>query len=211
MLLLHLLLMAAPCLLHPQPCHLLERIGHTVRVGALLPAQRAARARVQTALNLAVAAMNRDREWDPDLDRDWDMDRQRGLDHDRDRDRDWELDLDRDRERPPGRENFLPYNLSLELLSRQPAAADPESLFRCVCTGAAPRGVSALLAFPQSREELLQLDLLAAALHLPVLSLLEHHEPLRTQVNHRDLDPLPPTVCLSACLSERPPLCSGSD
>ncbi|XP_075901314.1 glutamate receptor ionotropic, NMDA 3B isoform X2 [Nelusetta ayraudi] len=182
-LLLHLLLMAAPCLLHPQPCHLLERIGHTVRVGALLPAQRAARARVQTALNLAVAAMNRDRDWDQDLDRDWDMDRQRGLDHDRDRDRDWELDLDRDRdrERPPGRENFLPYNLSLELLSRQPAAADPESLFRCVCTGAAPRGVSALLAFPQSREELLQLDLLATALHLPVLSLLEHHEPLRTQ------------------------------
>lgn len=140
------LLLAPPCLLHPQPCHLLAQIGHTVRVGALLPAQRAAGAQVQAALSRAVAAMNRDQE--------------------------------------PGRErdNFLPYNLSLELVSRQPAAADPESVLRCVCQGVVVQGVSAVLAFPQNREELLQVDFMASFLEIPILSVFEHEEPLRTQV-----------------------------
>lgn len=140
------LLLAPPCLLHPQPCHLLAQIGHTVRVGALLPAQRAAGAQVQAALSRAVAAMNRDQH--------------------------------------PGRErdNFLPYNLSLELVSRQPAAADPESVLRCVCQGVVVQGVSAVLAFPQNREELLQVDFMASFLEIPILSVFEHEEPLRTQV-----------------------------
>uniref|UniRef100_A0A4W6FUW7 Glutamate receptor n=1 Tax=Lates calcarifer TaxID=8187 RepID=A0A4W6FUW7_LATCA len=129
------LLLVPPCLLHPQPCHLLAQIGHTVRVGALLPAQRAARVQVQAALSRATA-------WD----------------------------------------NFLPYNLSLELVSRQPAAADPESLFRCLCQGVVVQGVSAVLAFPQSREELLQVDFMASFLEIPFLSVIEHGEPLRTQV-----------------------------
>ncbi|GLD72912.1 glutamate receptor ionotropic, NMDA 3B [Lates japonicus] len=81
---------------------------------------------------------------------------------DRDPDRDWE------------RDNFLPYNLSLELVSRQPAAADPESLFRCVCQGVVVQGVSAVLAFPQSREELLQVDFMASFLEIPFLSVIEH-------------------------------------
>ncbi|XP_070689083.1 glutamate receptor ionotropic, NMDA 3B [Pempheris klunzingeri] len=148
-------LLVPPCLLHPQPCHLLAQIGHTVRVGALLPAQRAARVRVQAALSRAASALSRDR------DRDWDRDR------DRDRDRDVD--------------NFLPYNLSLELVSRQPATADPESLFRCVCQGVVVQGVSAVLAFPQSREELLQVDLMASFLEIPFLSVSEHGEPLRKQ------------------------------
>ncbi|XP_037326100.2 glutamate receptor ionotropic, NMDA 3B [Pungitius pungitius] len=149
-LLLHLL---PPCLLHPQPCHLLAQIGHTVRVGALLPAQRGARVQVQAALSRAAAAMSRDRDWNQDQDR------------------------DRDRQQ----HNFLPYNLSLELVSRQPAAADPESLFRCVCQGVVVQGVSAVLAFPQSREELLQVDFMASFLEIPFLSVIEHGEPLRTQ------------------------------
>ena len=146
---LHLqLLLVPPCLLHPQPCHLLAQIGHTVRVGALLPVQRAARAQVQAALSRAAAAISRDRDPDPDRER----------------------------------SNFLPYNLSLELVSRQPAAADPESLFRCVCQGVVVQGVSAVLAFPQSREELLQVDFMASFLEIPFLSVIEHGEPLRTQV-----------------------------
>ncbi|KAL6107680.1 grin3a [Pungitius sinensis] len=167
-LLLHLL---PPCLLHPQPCHLLAQIGHTVRVGALLPAQRGARVQVQAALSRAAAAMSRDR------------------------DRDWNQDQDRDRDRQ--QHNFLPYNLSLELVSRQPAAADPESLFRCVCQGVVVQGVSAVLAFPQSREELLQVDFMASFLEIPFLSVIEHGEPLRTQVRHpplcarADPDPVP--------------------
>ncbi|XP_074524454.1 glutamate receptor ionotropic, NMDA 3B [Halichoeres trimaculatus] len=158
-LLLLLLLLAPSCLLHPEPCHLLTQIGHSVRVGALLPAQRAARVRVQTALSRATAALRRDRERDRDMDLD--------LDLDPDPDREWD--------------GILPYNLSLELVSRQPAAADPQSVIRIVCEGVVVRGVSAVLAFPQSREELLQVDLLASYLEIPFLSVFEHEEPLRTQ------------------------------
>uniref|UniRef100_A0A8C6VA09 Glutamate receptor n=1 Tax=Neogobius melanostomus TaxID=47308 RepID=A0A8C6VA09_9GOBI len=125
------LLLVQPCLHHPQPCHVLAQIGHTVRVGALLPAQRAARVQVQAALNRAAAGMTRDED------------------------------------------NFLPYNLSLELVTRQPAAADPESLFRCVCQGVVVQGVSAVLAFPQSREELLQVEFMASFLEIPFISVIE--------------------------------------
>ncbi|KAK7889878.1 hypothetical protein WMY93_025438 [Mugilogobius chulae] len=135
---LHLLLVQ-PCLHHPQPCHILAQIGHTVRVGALLPAQRAARVQVQAALTRAAAGMTRDGD------------------------------------------NFLPYNLSLELVTRQPAAADPESLFQCVCQGVVVQGVSAVLAFPQSREELLQVEFMASFLEIPFISVIEHGEPLETQ------------------------------
>lgn len=145
------LLLGPGCHLHPQPCHLLAHIGHAVRVGALLPAQREARLQVQAALSRTAAALSRDRNRDQDPD--------------------------------PERVNFLPYNLSVELVSRQLAAADPESLIRCACQRVLERGVSAALAFPQSREELLQVDLLAAALRVPVVSLIEHAEPLRTQVS----------------------------
>uniref|UniRef100_A0A672IPK4 Glutamate receptor n=1 Tax=Salarias fasciatus TaxID=181472 RepID=A0A672IPK4_SALFA len=125
------LLLAAPCRLQ------------TVRVGALLPAQRAARAQVQAALSRAAAAASRDRETEED------------------------------------RDPQLPYNLSLELVSQRLPAADPASLLRSVC--AAARGASAVLAFPQSREELLQVDLVASHVQVPFLSLVEHGEPLRTQ------------------------------
>uniref|UniRef100_A0A3Q3LIQ8 Glutamate receptor n=1 Tax=Mastacembelus armatus TaxID=205130 RepID=A0A3Q3LIQ8_9TELE len=132
------LLLIPPCLLHPQPCHLLAQIGHKVRVGALLPAQRAVRVQVQAALNRAAT-----------------------------------------------RENFLPYNLSLELVSRQPSAADPESLFRSVCQGVVVQGVSAVLAFPQSRDELLQVDFMASFLEIPFLSVVEHGEPLPAEASNR--------------------------
>lgn len=93
------------------------------------------------------------------------------------------LSRDRDRDRDRERVNFLPYNLSLELVSRHPAAADPDSVLRCACQRALAQGASAALAFPQSREELLQLDLLASVLELPLISLIEHaEEPLRVQV-----------------------------
>ncbi|KAM9358464.1 glutamate receptor ionotropic, NMDA 3B [Symphorus nematophorus] len=139
-------------LLHPEPCSLLARIGHRVRVGALLPAQRAARVHVEAALSRATAALNRDRDRDPDLDPERDAD-----------------------------QNFLPYNLSLELVSHQPVSADPQSLIRVLCQGVVVQGVQAVLAFPQTRDELLQVDLMARVLQIPFLSVFEHEEPLRTQ------------------------------
>ncbi|KAJ8362870.1 hypothetical protein SKAU_G00117010 [Synaphobranchus kaupii] len=107
---------STPCHLHPQPCHILARIGHTLRLGALLPPRRPAR--VQAALNRALAGLGQ-----------------------------------------PG-SNHLPYNLSLEVLAREPPDGDPESLFTCVCQTIVVQGVSAVLAFPQTHEELGSMRLL---------------------------------------------------
>ncbi|XP_036833840.1 glutamate receptor ionotropic, NMDA 3B isoform X2 [Oncorhynchus mykiss] len=126
-----------PCHLHPQPCHILAQIGHTVRLGALLPTRQPAR--VQAALNRALTGLV-----------------QTG-------------------------DNFLPYNLSLEVVPREPANGDPESLFRCVCQAIVVQGVSAVLAFPQTQEEIVQVEFMASFLEIPFISIIEHGEPLKTQ------------------------------
>ncbi|XP_018601310.2 glutamate receptor ionotropic, NMDA 3B [Scleropages formosus] len=126
-----------PCSLHPQPCHILAQIGHTVRLGALLPARQPAR--VQAALSRALAGLARSGD------------------------------------------NLLPYNLSLEMVTRKPASGDPETLFRCVCQAVVVQGVSAVLAFPQSHEELVQVEFMATFLEIPFISIVEHGEPLSTQ------------------------------
>ncbi|KAL8177718.1 UNVERIFIED_CONTAM: hypothetical protein K2H54_017289 [Gekko kuhli] len=120
---------------HPQPCHILARVGHAVRLGALLP--RAAGgggggggpgpARLRPALARAARAAAA----------------------------------------------ALPYNLSLEVLPGAPRHRDPASLARWLCQALVVRGVAAVLAFPASRQELLQLDLAAAFLEIPFVSLVE--------------------------------------
>uniref|UniRef100_A0A673JQT4 Glutamate receptor n=1 Tax=Sinocyclocheilus rhinocerous TaxID=307959 RepID=A0A673JQT4_9TELE len=130
-----------PCHPHPQPCHILARIGHTVRLGALLPTRQ--QSRIQGALNRALVHL-----------------RQSG-------------------------NNFLPYNLSLEVLSREPLNGDPESMFRCVCQDIVVRGVSAVLAFPQNHEELIQVEFMSSFLEIPFISIIEQGEPLKTQVRSK--------------------------
>nr|XP_039321964.1 glutamate receptor ionotropic, NMDA 3B isoform X2 [Saimiri boliviensis boliviensis] len=66
----------------------------------------------------------------------------------------------------------LAHNLSLEPVAAAPRARDPASLARGLCRALAAPGVSALLAFPEARPELLQLHFLAAATETPVLSVL---------------------------------------
>uniref|UniRef100_A0A8C0ZZJ2 Glutamate receptor n=1 Tax=Castor canadensis TaxID=51338 RepID=A0A8C0ZZJ2_CASCN len=66
----------------------------------------------------------------------------------------------------------LPHNLSLELVAAAPPVRDPASLARGLCQALAAPGVAALLAFPEARPELLQLQFLAAATETPVLSVL---------------------------------------
>uniref|UniRef100_A0A8C5P3R7 Glutamate receptor n=1 Tax=Jaculus jaculus TaxID=51337 RepID=A0A8C5P3R7_JACJA len=65
-----------------------------------------------------------------------------------------------------------PSNLSLELVALAPTARDPASLARGLCQALSPPGVVALVAFPDARPELLQLQFLAAATQTPVLSVL---------------------------------------
>eukprot|EP00063_Salmo_salar_P032648 XP_014007483.1 PREDICTED: glutamate receptor ionotropic, NMDA 3B-like [Salmo salar] len=130
-----------PCLSHPQPCHILARIGHTVRLGALLPTGQPAR--VQNALNRALTSLkHRAGEGNPPL---------------------------------------LPYNLTLEVVSRAPSGGDPVSLSRCVCQELVVRGVTGVLAFPRSPEELIHIDFLSSFLEIPFISLLEDLEPLRVK------------------------------
>uniref|UniRef100_A0A3B4YF50 Glutamate receptor n=1 Tax=Seriola lalandi dorsalis TaxID=1841481 RepID=A0A3B4YF50_SERLL len=136
------------CFPHPQPCHILARIGHTVRLGALLPTRQPVR--IQNALNRALASLRH---------------QSGGVDT-------------TTSQTPP----LLPYNLSLEMVARSPAGGDPESLSRSACQDLVVRGVSAVLAFPRSREELIQVEFLSSFLELPFISILEDTEPLVTKV-----------------------------
>ncbi|XP_034051186.1 glutamate receptor ionotropic, NMDA 3B [Thalassophryne amazonica] len=138
-----------PCFPHPQPCHiLLARIGHTVRLGALLPTRQPAR--IQNALNRALASLRHQSAGG---------------------------DSTTTSQTPP----LLPYNLSLEMVARTPAGGDPESLSRSACQDLVVRGVSAVLAFPRSREELIQVEFLSSFVEIPFISILEDTEPLLTK------------------------------
>ncbi|XP_040276345.1 glutamate receptor ionotropic, NMDA 3B [Bufo bufo] len=124
-----------PCFGHPQPCRILARIGHTVRLGALLPLAGHSQTRIQNVLSRI------------------------------------------------SRSSLLPYNLSLEVVSGAPRERDPVSLAQWLCQVIVAQGVAAVLAFPQSQEELLQLEFLSSFLEIPFLSILEQEQimPLTTK------------------------------
>ncbi|KAM9331385.1 glutamate receptor ionotropic, NMDA 3B [Gastrophryne carolinensis] len=124
-----------PCYGHPQPCRILARIGHTVRLGALLPLAGNSQTRIQNVLSRI------------------------------------------------SRSSLLPYNLSLEVVAGAPKERDPASLARWLCQVLVAQGVAAVLAFPQSQEELLQLEFLSSFLEIPFLSILEQEQivPLTTK------------------------------
>ncbi|CAL8237290.1 unnamed protein product [Arctogadus glacialis] len=157
-----------PCLPRRQPCHILARIGHTVRLGALLPTRQPAR--IQNALNRALASLRH----------------QSGAG-------------DSTLAQSPA---LLPYNLSLEMVARSPAGGDPESLSRSTCQELVARGVTAVLAFPRSSEELIQVEFLSTVLEIPFLSILEDTEPLRTKraVVLMSPPPSPPPPAVAVCL-----------
>ena len=73
----------------------------------------------------------------------------------------------------------------LEVVSRSPSGGDPVSLSRCVCQELVVQGVTGVLAFPRSPEELIHIDFLSSFLEIPFISLLEDLEPLRVQVGPR--------------------------
>lgn len=71
------------------------------------------------------------------------------------------------------------------MVARSPAGGDPLSLSRSACQDLVVRGVSAVLAFPRSREELIQVEFLSSFLEIPFISILEDTEPLVTKVSGR--------------------------
>ncbi|XP_024128856.1 glutamate receptor ionotropic, NMDA 3B [Oryzias melastigma] len=139
------------CVPHAEPCPILARVGHTVRLGALLPTRQPAR--IQNALNRALASIRHQSGGGGDS------------------------GATTASQPAP----LLPYNLSLEMVARSPAGWDPESLSRSACQDLVVRGVSAVLAFPRSKEELIQVEFLSSFLEIPFISILEDTEPLVTQ------------------------------
>ncbi|XP_029108923.1 glutamate receptor ionotropic, NMDA 3A [Scleropages formosus] len=212
---------APECRAHPQPCQILKRIGHTVRVGAVHLQPRVlgegdtdggrserggggttrslsskghagARRRVTSesaeresgavflpkeSILLAVETLNR-------------------------------------------MADVLPFNLSLEVVmavetglgelpafsfasSSTRAATDPVSFLQSVCHTVVVQGVSAMMAFPQSRGELLELEFVSTALQIPVISVVQSEfardskNPLHLQMSMQN----PPTPYVDLILS----------
>uniref|UniRef100_A0A3B1KD19 Glutamate receptor n=1 Tax=Astyanax mexicanus TaxID=7994 RepID=A0A3B1KD19_ASTMX len=89
---------------------------------------------------------------------------------------------------------LLPYNLSLEIVmaveaglgelpafsfpsssspSSTPACTDPVSFLHSVCHTVIVQGVSAIMAFPQNRDELVKLEFISTSLQIPVVSVVQ--------------------------------------
>ncbi|XP_072457445.1 glutamate receptor ionotropic, NMDA 3B [Notamacropus eugenii] len=140
-----------PGLGHPQPCPRGAQLGGPLRLGALLPRAAALQRRLRRALARAVS----EGAWGPEPGP--------------------ELGLGLGLGPEPGPELGLGLGpqLELELEAPAPPSRDPASLAAWLCRLLARPGLAALLAFPESRPELLQLHFLAASLETPVLSLLQ--------------------------------------
>uniref|UniRef100_A0A8D0A3D9 Glutamate receptor n=1 Tax=Sander lucioperca TaxID=283035 RepID=A0A8D0A3D9_SANLU len=198
----YLFVFLTPCAhSHPQPCQVLKRIGHTVRVGAL---------HVQPRLLPAHADSGAE---------DWDTDR--GLIGRGERRMELEKQVKtsagapgygslRSRGENSSRENrvfaprdsvllavealnragLLPYNLSLELVmavgsglgelpafssssAGSPESEDPLSFVESVCHTVVVQGVSAMISFPRNRDEFVNLEFVSLALRVPVVSVVQ--------------------------------------
>ncbi|EMP29915.1 Glutamate [NMDA] receptor subunit 3A [Chelonia mydas] len=96
---------------------------------------------------------------------------------------------------------LLPYNLSLEVVMAIEAglgdlpllpfsspssswSSDPLSFLQSLCHTVVVQGVSALLAFPQSTGEMLELEFVSSALRIPVISIVLREFPRKSQDAH---------------------------
>ncbi|KAJ0057429.1 hypothetical protein NL108_006109 [Boleophthalmus pectinirostris] len=185
---------------HPQPCQVLKRIGHTVRLGAL---------HVQPRLFAPSAASE---QWD---------DRQvrtsasapgsanlrtRGTNRNKNQARQREDNSPRENRvfsprdsvllavEAVNRAGVLPYNLTMEMvlavgsgLGELPAFSfassdssatpdteeDPLSFVESVCHTVVVQGVLAMIAFPRNRDEFVKLEFVSSALQVPVVSVVQ--------------------------------------
>uniref|UniRef100_A0A672J0J1 Glutamate receptor n=1 Tax=Salarias fasciatus TaxID=181472 RepID=A0A672J0J1_SALFA len=198
-LLLCALVFLAPCASsHPQPCQVLKRIGHTVRVGAL---------HVQPRL-IPPTAGSGSKDWDaegalageqqPELEKQVKTSAGApGYGSLRTRDntsRENRVFAPRDSvllaAEALNRAGLLPYNLTLEMvmavgsaLGELPAFSfsstgipeneDPLSFVESVCHTVVVQGVSAMIAFPRNRDEFVKLEFVSFALQVPVVSVVQ--------------------------------------
>ncbi|KAM9425773.1 glutamate receptor ionotropic, NMDA 3A [Pholidichthys leucotaenia] len=225
---------------HPQPCQVLRRIGHTVRIGALNIQPR--------LLSPKVAAGVED--WDGERmlaeDLQLELDKrvrtgagapghsgvrtkagansQRSANRSKNQARQREENAPKDaRVFAPrdsallaaetlNRAGLLPYNLTLELVmavgstlgelppafsfspTGVPDGEDPLSFVESVCHTVVVQGVSAVVAFPRNRDELVQLEFVSLALQVPVVSVVQRElrrhsrNPLHFQMAMQTID-----------------------
>uniref|UniRef100_H3CID1 Glutamate receptor n=1 Tax=Tetraodon nigroviridis TaxID=99883 RepID=H3CID1_TETNG len=182
---------------HPQPCQVLKRIGHTVRVGVLhvhprpLPGPEGWDAEPPLP---GLGASGHD-----GLRTGSSASGPRGSSRDQNRARRREGNAARESRvfaprdsvlaavEAVNRAELLPFNLSLEAvvavgsglggLPASPSSSaggaepeDPLSFVESVCHSVVVQGVSAMLAFPRNRDEFVKLDFVSQALQVPVVS-----------------------------------------
>lgn len=206
------LILTPACLLaHPQPCQILKRIGHTVRVGAVHLQPRA-------VTHSSHGRKGIEWDWDADRETTWEQlelvrksvseqgardvrtkgsNQQKGAKSKYVHKQVASAFLPRDSiflaaetlNRLP---NLLPYNLSLEIvmavevgLGELPAfsfssspppsvCSDPMSFLQSVCHTVVVQGVSAIMAFPENRDEFIKLEFVSSSLHIPVISVVQN-------------------------------------
>ncbi|XP_054896561.1 glutamate receptor ionotropic, NMDA 3A [Poeciliopsis prolifica] len=224
-LLLCALLFLPPCAhSHPQPCQVLKRIGHTVRLGALHVQPRLVSTAPGSSSEVAEGALQRDQPLElgkpaktgagalgyGNLRTRAATNNQRGTSRSKSQ--------ARQRDGNPSKEDgvfsprdsvllaaealnragLLPYNLSLEIvmavgsaLGELPAFSysstaipedeDPLSFLESVCHTVVVQGVSAMLAFPRNRDELVKLEFVSLALQVPVVSVVQKEFPRHSE------------------------------
>ncbi|KAM4719180.1 glutamate receptor ionotropic, NMDA 3A [Anableps anableps] len=224
-LLLCALLFLPPCAhSHPQPCQVLKRIGHTVRLGALHVQPRLMSTAPGSSFEDAEGASARDQPLElgkpvrtgasalgyGNLRTRAATSSQRGTSRSKSQ--------ARQRDGNPSKEDgvfspresvllaaealnragLLPYNLSLEIvmavgsaLGELPAFSysstgipedeDPLSFLESVCHTVVVQGVSAMLAFPQNRDELVKLEFVSLVLKVPVVSVVKREFPRHSE------------------------------
>lgn len=221
------LLLLPASLAHPQPCQILKRIGHTVRVGAL---------------HLQPRVLSQNAFKGNYFEGDWDGDRdsvltgeefelisravnEHGLGNLRTKgstgnpnrgaksknmvkkEEDDVVFLPRDSillamETLNRMTGLLPYNLSLDVVmavetglgelpafsfasASTPLCSDPVCFLQSVCHTVIVQGVSAIMAFPQNRDELLILEFISSALQVPVISVVQSEFKRQSKVSAR--------------------------
>lgn len=211
-----LLLLPPGAVSHPQPCQVLRRIGHTVRVGALHVQPRVVSTGTEDWESerqtpgpgpASLRTRGRARSSGGGGPRQREDSGARGLEERVFAPRDSVLLA----AEAVNRAGLLPYNLSLELvlavgsgLGELPAltttthaasrhtqpgeadAEDPLSFVESVCHTVVVQGVAALLGFPRNRDELLQLDFLSSALRVPVVSVVRREFARDSQVSRKN-------------------------
>ncbi|XP_039615655.1 glutamate receptor ionotropic, NMDA 3A [Polypterus senegalus] len=223
-----LLLLIFPCTLvlvcipgslpHPQPCQILKRIGHTVRVGAVHLQPRVFNINSMVGASDSETGRPQEEEEDEGHPQEFQISsksengpvllRARSENHqDKNhigiKNQIGNNVLENESHGFSPRESLLvavdhlnrmegllPYNLSLEIvmsveagLGELPAfsfssapssvCTDPVSFLESVCHTVIVQGVSAILAFPQSKSEFLELDFISTVLQIPVVSIVK--------------------------------------